>query len=108
MTFDNVPWVITMKKNDHYFPTTEWIKVQPSSTTKKEKAKAKTPDGDDASSEEGTDKECSGWRRITYEHGKVVKGEGHEGLMPAGGGEDVFYGDDGGAGDPYCKSEKPK
>jgi pro-apoptotic serine protease NMA111 len=21
MTFDNVPWVATMKKNEHYFPT---------------------------------------------------------------------------------------
>ena len=53
MTFDNVPWVITMKKNDHYFPTMEWIK--------------------DAT-------ESSGWRRITYEQGKPVKGEGHDGI----------------------------
>lgn len=53
MTFDNVPWVITMKKNDHYFPTMEWIK-DPS--------------------------ESSGWKRITYEGGKPVKGEGHDGI----------------------------
>ena len=26
MTFDNVPWVATMKKNEHYFPTMEFIK----------------------------------------------------------------------------------
>lgn len=26
MTFDNVPWVATMKKNEHYFPTVEMIK----------------------------------------------------------------------------------
>jgi S1-C subfamily serine protease len=26
MTFDNVPWVATMKKNEHYFPTIEYIK----------------------------------------------------------------------------------
>ncbi|EMD94875.1 hypothetical protein COCC4DRAFT_176377 [Bipolaris maydis ATCC 48331] len=26
MTFDNVPWVATMKKNEHYFPTIEHIK----------------------------------------------------------------------------------
>ncbi|RMZ82621.1 hypothetical protein DV738_g1699, partial [Chaetothyriales sp. CBS 135597] len=26
MTFDNVPWVVTMKKNDHYFPMSEYIK----------------------------------------------------------------------------------
>lgn len=27
VTFDNVPWVATMKKNEHYFPTTEFAKV---------------------------------------------------------------------------------
>lgn len=26
MTFDNVPWVATMKKNEHYFPTMEYVK----------------------------------------------------------------------------------
>jgi len=26
MTFDNVPWVVTMKKNDHYFPMSEYVK----------------------------------------------------------------------------------
>lgn len=26
MTFDNVPWVATMKKNEHYFPTVEFAK----------------------------------------------------------------------------------
>ncbi|KAF2268552.1 Pro-apoptotic serine protease NMA111 [Lojkania enalia] len=26
MTFDNVPWVATMKKNEHYFPTVEYLK----------------------------------------------------------------------------------
>ena len=26
MTFDNVPWVATMKKNEHYFPTIEYLK----------------------------------------------------------------------------------
>lgn len=25
-TFDNVPWVATMKKNEHYFPTIEYVK----------------------------------------------------------------------------------
>jgi hypothetical protein len=56
MTFDNVPWVITMKKNDHYFPTMEWIK--------------------DPSEE-------SGWKRVTYEQGKPVEGEGTEGVLVA-------------------------
>jgi hypothetical protein len=53
MTFDNVPWVVTMKKNDHYFPTMEWIK-DPS--------------------------ESSGWRRVTYEKGTPIEGEGHDGI----------------------------
>ncbi len=26
MTFDNVPWVATMKKNEHYHPTVEFVK----------------------------------------------------------------------------------
>ncbi|KAL5371593.1 hypothetical protein DPSP01_014151 [Paraphaeosphaeria sporulosa] len=26
VTFDNVPWVATMKKNEHYFPTIEYLK----------------------------------------------------------------------------------
>lgn len=26
MTFDNVPWVVTMKKNEHYFPMSEYVK----------------------------------------------------------------------------------
>lgn len=53
MTFDNVPWVITMKKNEHYFPTTEWIKDH---------------------------MEPCGWRRVTYEEGQAITGEGHDGL----------------------------
>ncbi|EFQ27733.1 PDZ domain-containing protein [Colletotrichum graminicola M1.001] len=55
VTFDSVPWVITMKKNEHYFPTTEWIK-------------------DPA--------EACGWRRKTYEGGKVFEGEGPDGVLP--------------------------
>jgi hypothetical protein len=53
MTFDNVAWVVTIKRNDHYFPTTDWIK-DPS--------------------------ESCGWRRVTYEAGKAIEGEGHEGI----------------------------
>lgn len=68
MTFDNVPWVITMKKNEHYFPTVEWIK--------------------DGSA-------TCGWRRLTYrENGRPIEGEPDEGLtsMQPGDGGDV--GDD--------------
>ena len=55
VTFDNVPWVITMKKNEHYFPTTEWTK-DPS--------------------------EPCGWRRTTYEDdGRIVAGEPTEGVI---------------------------
>ncbi|KAK3353659.1 trypsin-like cysteine/serine peptidase domain-containing protein [Lasiosphaeria hispida] len=57
MTFDSVPWVVTMKKNEHYFPTMEWIK-------------------DPA-------EEC-GWRRVTYEGGQVIDGEGPDGITQAG------------------------
>lgn len=53
MTFDNVPWICTMKKNEHYFATMEWIK-DPS-------------------------EEC-GWRRVSYEHGESIKGEGKDGI----------------------------
>ncbi|KAF2173767.1 hypothetical protein M409DRAFT_16040 [Zasmidium cellare ATCC 36951] len=49
MTFDNVPWVATMKKNEHYFPTVEFVK--------------------DSSVREG-------WRRIMYEGGEKKVGEG--------------------------------
>ncbi|KAI2464537.1 Pro-apoptotic serine protease NMA111 [Annulohypoxylon bovei var. microspora] len=69
MTFDNQPWVITMKKNEHYFPTVEWIK-----------------DGS----------EPCGWRRITYESGKPVEGEPTDGILPVQDGEDVEDDDDGG------------
>ncbi|KAF2862290.1 Peptidase, trypsin-like protein [Piedraia hortae CBS 480.64] len=53
MTFDNVPWVATMKKNEHYFPTIEFVK--------------------DASAREG-------WQRRMYEQGQVKRGEGE--LIP--------------------------
>ena len=49
MSFDNVPFVATMKKNEHYFPTVEFVKDS---------------------------NEREGWRRITYEDGKAKKGEG--------------------------------
>lgn len=53
-----------MKKNEHYFPTMEWIK-DPS--------------------------EPAGWRRKTYEHGKVFEGEGPDGVPPPP--EDADMGD---------------
>ncbi|KAF5874438.1 putative pro-apoptotic serine protease nma111 protein [Botrytis fragariae] len=73
VTFDNVPWVITMKKNDHYFPTTEWIK-DPS--------------------------EKSGWKRITYEMGNVVEGEGKEGIGSVVGDDVGDFDVAGGSDDP--------
>ncbi|KXX77841.1 hypothetical protein MMYC01_204638 [Madurella mycetomatis] len=58
MTFDSVPWVVTMKKNEHYFPTMDFIKDP---------------------------KEECGWRRVTYEGGKIIQGEGPDGVMPGTG-----------------------
>ena len=55
VTFDSVPWVVTMKKNEHYFPTVEWSK--------------------------DSSEEC-GWRRMTYEDGQAVRGEPSEGVPP--------------------------
>ncbi|KAI0857649.1 Pro-apoptotic serine protease NMA111 [Xylaria cubensis] len=56
MTFDNVPWVVTMKKNEHYFPMMEWIK------------NGSAP--------------C-GWKRISYESGgRAVEGEPTDGMVP--------------------------
>lgn len=50
-----MPWVVTMKKNEHYFPTVEWIK--------------------------DTAAPC-GWRRVTYEGGgKAVEGVPAEGVV---------------------------
>lgn len=48
-----MPWVVTMKKNEHYFPTMEWIK--------------------DAS-------DPVGWRRVTYDGGQKISGEGLDGI----------------------------
>ncbi|KAK4545026.1 hypothetical protein LTR36_003577 [Oleoguttula mirabilis] len=65
MTFDNVPWVATMKKNEHYFPTVEFVK--------------------DSEAREG-------WRRKKYEGGEVKRGEGE---VPEGGQDAGADGEDG-------------
>lgn len=60
MTFDNVPWVATMKKNEHYFPTVEFVK--------------------DPNDESGL-----GWKKIVHEADKKGKGMlGGEVLPDAG------------------------
>lgn len=46
VTFDNVPWVATMKKNEHYFPTMEYQK-----------------------SDRQEDEKRNGWRRIIHAKG---------------------------------------
>lgn len=69
MTFDDLPWVVTMKKNEHYFPTMEWVK-------------------------DGLEQPC-GWRRVTYEDGgEPHEGEPTDGLMPAAGDEDAGEADE--------------
>ena len=70
-TFDNVPWVATMKKNEHYFPTTEYVKDT---------------------------REANGWKvRSWGEEGGVENGTGAPGgVMPdegTGAGEDARGGD---------------
>ncbi|EMR62929.1 putative pro-apoptotic serine protease nma111 protein [Eutypa lata UCREL1] len=68
ITFDDVPWVITMKKNEHYFPTMEWIKDR---------------------------SELCGWKRVTYENGgKAHEGDPDEGLLPGTGEEDTGDGEE--------------
>ncbi len=47
VTFENVPGVVTMKKNEHYFPTMDFTKDS---------------------------REACGWRRVTYENGSAHKG----------------------------------
>ncbi|KAI1760861.1 Pro-apoptotic serine protease NMA111 [Hypoxylon sp. FL1150] len=69
MTFDDQPWVITMKKNEHYFPTMEWIK---------------------------DNSELCGWKRVTYESGEPVEGEPTEGILPVQDGDVEVMDDDGG------------
>lgn len=49
MTFDNVSWVATLKANNHWFPTVEFVK--------------------DSAAREG-------WRRVQYEDGVAKKGKG--------------------------------
>jgi pro-apoptotic serine protease NMA111 len=54
MTFDNVPWVATMKKNEHYFPTIEFLK---------------------------DDKEALGWKKVVREAEKGGEDQLIEGGM---------------------------
>jgi hypothetical protein len=51
--YSGTPSVVTIKKDEHYNPTVDWVS--------------------DASHPEG-------WRRITYEDGKAVQGEGLYGI----------------------------
>jgi len=46
-----------MKKNEHYFPSMEWVKVA---------------------------EEC-GWRRVIYKGGQVIEDKGPDGVMASGG-----------------------
>jgi hypothetical protein len=56
-----------MKKNDHYFPTTEWIK---------------------------DNSEPCGWRRVTYEGKDVIEGEATDGVPTVAEETDVGAGGD--------------
>lgn len=69
VTFDNVPWVATMKKNEHYFPTMEFVK-----------------DG----------RESCGWKRVVF--GAEGEGAGAGGVV-GGAGMDEGSGEMGDGGD---------
>lgn len=66
VTFDNVPWVATLKKNEHYFPMLEWVKTRPRATNGDAHGDVVAVGGED------------GWRRVTYEEGGM--GAKHEGV----------------------------
>ncbi|ETN41151.1 Pro-apoptotic serine protease [Cyphellophora europaea CBS 101466] len=66
MTFDNVPWVVTMKKNDHYFPMSQYVKDEEKPTGWKvisyhrkqtEEGAPVTADGMDEGSGDGSEAE---------------------------------------------------
>ena len=67
LTFDNIPWVITMKKNEHYFPTVELVK-------------------------DAANREC-GWRKVVHEYDGA--GAGETDGIGGGGGEAVGVDGDG-------------
>ncbi|KAI9703958.1 MAG: hypothetical protein M1820_005740 [Bogoriella megaspora] len=71
VTFDDVKWVVTMKKCEHYFPTVEFIKDE---------------------------QERCHWRKVTYEGGKEKQGEGEGGTGAMAGGQ-VDQGEGAGVGD---------
>jgi len=53
VSFEEIPFVVTIKKVERYFPTVEWKR-------------------DPAAPE--------GWRQVTYEGDKVIEGEGQYGV----------------------------
>lgn len=68
VTFDNVPWVATLKKNEHYFPTSEFVRTNLEA-----------------------DRSRNGWRRITYEKGgskKVADGPLQGDVIDQGAGDE--------------------
>ncbi|RBQ72361.1 hypothetical protein FVER14953_20608 [Fusarium verticillioides] len=53
MNYTGTPSVVTIKKDERYWPTVEWLR-------------------DEAHVE--------GWKRVTYENGEVIQGEGLYGI----------------------------
>ncbi|KAJ4523307.1 hypothetical protein HRR78_000803 [Exophiala dermatitidis] len=72
MTFDNVPWVVTMKKNEHYFPMSEYVK---------------------------DDSKPTGWRVISYSGKGKQAGGKHDGAPITAEGMDEEAGASEGDGD---------
>ena len=93
MTFENIPWVITMKKNEHYFPTIEMVKIARGGRV----AGGDGEGGGGGGGVGGDDNGDCGWRRIVHECDAGGHGDGAEGMMGLSGGADV--GDGAGNGD---------
>jgi pro-apoptotic serine protease NMA111 len=54
MSYTGTPSVVTIKKDERYWPTVEWLRDET---------------------------HVEGWKRVTYENGEVIQGEGLYGIM---------------------------
>jgi len=73
MTFDNVPWVVTMKKNDHYFPMSEYVKDTSKPATWKIVSHRRSSDGAPVTAE-GMDEEGAddGGEEVPENHSSLI------------------------------------
>ncbi|KAI9736638.1 MAG: hypothetical protein M1834_000842 [Cirrosporium novae-zelandiae] len=119
VTFDNVPWVITMKKNEHYFPTVEYFKVDGNEEVNMggvEDVAATTPDMRDGAIDGDIDKEAAsggdvinGWKRIVHRRKRGMGDDDDEGVDGNGDGapsaDTMDEGSEGGGSDDDGEGE---